>query len=109
MGLAQSKRKGWIRKFAPTSRRSSSGTETGKPAKNNLSKNTTLLLYKRFGRPSEQDDAQPRLFEVSEQFAEAEKAETYTVGAHQRKNAGRKLIDESVPRVEILHGISDES
>jgi len=73
-----------------------------------LVKEYHLLLYKRFGRSSEQDASQPQLFEESEQIAETEKAETLTVATHQRKKVGRKPIDENVPRVEILHDISDE-
>lgn len=72
-----------------------------------------LLLFKRFSRSSEQDSPQQQLFEESEQTAETMwdtegTSETVTVEAHQRKKRGRKPIDQSVPRVDILHDI-DES
>lgn len=72
-----------------------------------------LLLFKRFSRSSEQDSSQQQLFEeaadTSDLTSDTEgSSDTITVEAHQRKKRGRKPIDESVPRVDILHDI-DES
>ena len=72
-----------------------------------------LLLFKRFARSSEQDSSQQQLFEEAEQTGKTTgdtegSSDTITVETHQRKKRGRKPIDESVPRVDILHDI-DES
>jgi len=49
-----------------------------------------------------------QLVEEAEQGAEVpEPTETVSVETHQRKKAGRKPIDEKVPRVEILHDIKE--
>ena len=71
-----------------------------------------LLLYKRFGRSSEKEsgDEQPSLFEEAEVTADPEVVETgtVTVEKHTRPKRGRKPIDESVPRVDIVHDIPEE-
>jgi transposase len=71
-----------------------------------------LLLYKRFGRSSEKESGedQPSLFEEAEVTADPEVVETgaITVEKHTRQKRGRKPIDESVPRVDIVHDIPEE-
>ena len=70
-----------------------------------------LLLYKRFGKSSEQDhdSDQQGLFEEAEVTADEAVVETgtVTVETHTRKKRGRKPIDESVPRVDIVHDIPE--
>lgn len=71
-----------------------------------------LPLFKRFSRSSEQESSQQQLFEEAEQAAETTgdtegSSDTITVDTHQRKKCGRKPIDESVPRVDILHDIHE--
>jgi transposase len=71
-----------------------------------------LALYQRFGRSSEKiDSSQQELFEEIEedQAPETTTDETTIVAAHQRqKNAGRKPLDENLPREEVLHDIPAE-
>jgi transposase len=71
-----------------------------------------LLLYKRFGRSSEKESAedQPSLFEEAEVTADPEVVDTGTIAVekHTRQKRGRKPIDESVPRVDILHDIPEQ-
>jgi transposase len=73
-----------------------------------------LLLFKRFARSSEHEPVgQQQLFDEVEQTAEPlapEQTEstTVTVAGHERKKAGRKPIDPSHPRIEVLHDISNE-
>ena len=73
-----------------------------------------LLLFKRFARSSEQEPAgQQQLFDEAEETApvvapEQTEATTVTVAGHERKKAGRKPIDPSHPRIEVLHDISNE-
>jgi transposase len=70
-----------------------------------------LLLYKRFGKSSEKDPDtdQQSLFEEAEITADASVVETgrITVETHTRQKRGRKPIDESVPRVAIVHDIPE--
>lgn len=70
-----------------------------------------LLLYKKFGRSSEKESGedQQSLFEEAEVTADTEVVETgtITVEKHTREKSGRKSIDDSVPRVDILHDIRE--
>jgi len=70
-----------------------------------------LALYRKFGRSSEKSDpSQIELFEVPESTDESEESleETITIPSHARKKAGRKPLDESIPREEIIHDIPEE-
>ena len=72
-----------------------------------------LLLLQKFGRKSEKEsreEHQPLLFEnEGNDTSESEGSEASTiVQSHPRKKSGRKPIDESLPREEILVDISDE-
>jgi transposase len=70
-----------------------------------------LALYHRFGRSSEKiDPSQQELFEeLEESFAPVAAEETTIVASHERqKKAGRKPLDENIPREEILHDIPEE-
>lgn len=71
-----------------------------------------LLLYKRFGRSSEQEqsESQQQLFEEAESTADEQAFENdrISVAEHTRKKRGRKPIDDSVPRVDIVHDIPEE-
>jgi len=70
-----------------------------------------LLLYKKFGRSSEKESGedQQSLFEEAEATADTEVVETgtITVEKHTREKSGGKSIDDSVPRVDILHDIPE--
>jgi len=79
-----------------------------------LAEEYRLLIYKRFVRSSEKgetDELQASLFEEAETNATAEvpqAADEVTVKSHKRTKVGRKPLDEKLPRIEILHDISDE-
>jgi len=70
-----------------------------------------LLLFKRFGRSSEKQSEtdQRSLFEEAEVTAEQTETDTPAteVASHTRKKRGRRPIDESIPRVDIVHDIPD--
>ncbi len=72
-----------------------------------------LLLLQKFGRKSEkeqQDEYQPLLFGLEENgTSENDASETSVpVQSHPRKKSGRKPIDESLPRDEIIIDIPEE-
>jgi len=71
-----------------------------------------LLLFKRFGRSSEKhsETDQRSLFEEAEVTAEQTEPDTPAteVGSYTRKKRGRRPIDESIPRVDIIHDIPEE-
>lgn len=69
-------------------------------------------LNARFGRQSEkQDDRQLSLFDeaaiTTEQAAIREADESIHVPAHNRKKPGRKPLPAELPRVEVIHDLSD--
>jgi transposase len=70
-----------------------------------------LLLFKRFGRSSERqtDAEQQSLFEEAEATAEPDEGDTppTEVTSYTRKKRGRRPIDESIPRVDIVHDIPE--
>lgn len=72
-----------------------------------------LAVFSRFGRSSEKgesSEAQAMLFEEAEAIAGAPSsgaASTVEIKAHTRRSAGRKPLDEKLPRVEILHDIPE--
>ena len=56
------------------------------------------------------DKAQAFLFNEAEQIAEAEnKKPSIEVKSHSRKKPGRKALSDSIPRIEIVHDISEEA
>jgi transposase len=71
------------------------------------------LLYARiFGKKSEKgkidpSSAQLPLFDMPEPEAAPEK-ETLDIPAHTREKSGRKKLPENLPRVEVVHDISEE-
>lgn len=70
-----------------------------------------LALYHKFGRSSEKiDSSQQELFEELEENQTPEATdETTVVASHQRqKNAGRKPLDENIPREDVVHDIPEE-
>ena len=71
-----------------------------------------LLVFRRFGRSSEQvDPDQSELFSEAETESvdpEAAKPPRITVGEHTRKTPGRTPIAEHIPRVEVLHDIPEQ-
>jgi transposase len=74
-----------------------------------------LLLHQKFARSAEKlimDSEQQLLFaeepESSEAEAEAENKETQTIKSYERKKAGRKPLDPSLPRKERIIDIPEE-
>ena len=70
-----------------------------------------LLLFKRFGRSSEKqtEGEQQNLFEEAEVTVEDDRSDVPVtdVTSHTRKKRGRRPIDDSIPRVDIVHDIPD--
>jgi transposase len=78
-----------------------------------LEQSYKLLLLQKFGRKSEkelQEEKQQLLFDSEESTpAEQDAEETTTaIKAYQRKKPGRKPIDESIPREEVIIDIPEE-
>ncbi|MBN2861935.1 MAG: IS66 family transposase [Bacteroidales bacterium] len=84
-----------------------------------LEEKNNLLLQKLFGRKSEkitpEDAMQGRLFDEAETFSvscedEPEEGDepVIVVSSHTRKKRGRKLLPESLPRVDVIHDIPEE-
>ena len=68
-----------------------------------------LAVYKRFVRTAEAADESQRLLFDEEPVEEGPKEpETVSVSGHTRKKAGRKPLDEKLPREEIVHDIPEE-
>jgi transposase len=79
----------------------------------NLRGQIRLLLHKRFGPSSEKSSAnQLQLFNEAEDLVEkeesAEAEETVLVQAHTRVRKGRRPLPTSLPRVVVLHDLSEE-
>ena len=77
-----------------------------------LREHIRLLKHHRFGRTSEKSsDAQIRLFNEAELGedgpVEDEAPEETPVAAHTRRTRGRKPLPDWIPRVEVLHDLSD--
>jgi len=84
-----------------------------------LKEKNKLLLQKLFGRKSEKltpdDILQGRLFDESEFCFDENKdsdddspEKLTTVSSHTRRKTGRKSLPESLPRVDVVHDISEE-
>ena len=78
-----------------------------------LEEKLKLALFRQFGRHAETfvGEGQPPLFDAEETAApaaEAEPAKTVTVAEHQRKQRGRKPLDEKIPRVDETIDIREE-
>lgn len=78
-----------------------------------LREQVRLLRAQLFGRKSERfglpDGSQLLLFdELLAGIGKAEEPETIEVPAHTRKKVGRKPLPEDLPRVDVIHDISDE-
>lgn len=68
-----------------------------------------LAIMARFGKSSEKENSlQPELFEEFDKELIEEVIEEVTVPMHKRKKAGRKPIDSSIPRHDIVHDIPEE-
>jgi transposase len=76
-----------------------------------LREQVRLLLAQLYGKKSEKgkgaDSVQLPLFDMPEPEVEPEGEET-VVPAHSRKKPGRKKLPESLPRVDIVHDISEK-
>jgi transposase len=84
-----------------------------------LEEKNSLLLQKLFGRKSEkitpEDILQGRLFDEVESFSNPDKDKTEeeveavtVVPSYTRKKRGRKPLPESLPRVDVIHDITEE-
>lgn len=75
-----------------------------------LTEELRLALFRKYGRSSEKiDPDQKELFAECESEAPVNEAsEEVSVPAHNRKKAGRKPLDETIPREEFIHDISEE-
>ncbi|MCK4415239.1 MAG: IS66 family transposase, partial [Candidatus Eisenbacteria sp.] len=71
-----------------------------------------LLTHKHFGPSSEKlSREQLRLFLKSDESMETEEAETenaVTVKEHRRRKCGRRPLPASLPRIDVIHDLSDE-
>ena len=68
-----------------------------------------LAVYKRFVRTAETaDESQRLLFDEEPGEEKPKEPETVAVSGHTRKKAGRKPLDEKLPREEIVHDIPEE-
>lgn len=83
---------------------------------NILREQVRLLRAQLFGRKTEkrlkdQDNGQALLFNEAEAFSDTEeevKAEAIEIKAHQRKKRGRKPLPAELPRVDVIHDLSEE-
>ncbi|MFH2044119.1 MAG: IS66 family transposase [Pseudomonadota bacterium] len=79
-----------------------------------LEEKNRYLRSKLFGRKSEKhidiDDTQLQLFDELEEIVEQELAEeeTIVIPSHKRKKTGRKPLPQNLPRVDVIHDLSDE-
>ena len=79
-----------------------------------LEERIRILTHALFGRkseklaPPEEELHQLHLFNEAEVLVESEKEESFTVPAHIRKKPKRKPLPADLPRVEVVHDISDE-
>jgi len=80
-----------------------------------LQEENKLLLQKMFGSKrekitSQEEDIQPTLFDEVETYKDLEEdaEEEIVVSSHTRKKRGRRPLPEELPRVEIIHDISEE-
>ncbi|MCG8699741.1 MAG: IS66 family transposase, partial [Bacteroidales bacterium] len=67
-----------------------------------------LVLFRKFGRSSEEDSKQPLLFEESSDATEETESETNQVKNYTRKSPGRKPLDDKLPREEKIIDIPEE-
>ncbi len=76
-----------------------------------LNEQIKSLQDKLFGRKTEKiaRDDEPSLFDIPEpEYPILEKPEETTVASHTRQKAGRKPLPEDLPRVEVIHELSEE-
>lgn len=77
-----------------------------------LKEQIKILRDKIYGRKTEKIlkvDRQLPLFDISEaETSLLEESEEITVDSHSRKKRGRKSLPENLPRVDVLHDLSDE-
>ena len=73
-----------------------------------------LARHKQFGTSSEKQNPlqQDMFFDEAEALVEKEKqadeSDTVSVPSHERKKRGRKAIDASLPRIEVIHDLADD-
>jgi transposase len=75
-----------------------------------LKEKLKLALFKKYGKSSEKDSSDQILLfeEVEEELSKDAEDEKVTVPSHIRKKTGKKKLDDSLPREEIIHDISEE-
>jgi transposase len=80
---------------------------------NSLQEKLKLALYRQFGRHAEKfvGEGQPPLFDANESEvsgSERDSEATVAVAGHTRKQAGRKPLDEKIPRKDEIIDIAEE-
>jgi len=77
-----------------------------------LQEQVKILQDRLFGRKSEKsakDDGQMSLFEMPEpELPILEETESLTIAEHTRKKRGRKPLPENLPRIDVIHELSEE-
>jgi len=59
-------------------------------------------------RPEDHHPDQARLFDEAEALASESAPEHVRIPAHERKKRGRKKLDAALPRIEVVHDLTDE-
>ncbi|HJL51667.1 MAG TPA: IS66 family transposase [Arenicellales bacterium] len=81
-----------------------------------LEEQINLLLHQRFGRSTEKyapnqlglfNEAEVAEIEEEDADADPDHSEVVTVAAHERVKRGRKPLPEHLPRIEVIHDLSD--
>ncbi len=75
-----------------------------------LTEELRLALFRKFGRSSEKTDPTQQEFfeELQSSDQKEDPTKQITVSSHSRKKQGRKALDPSLPREEIIHDIPEE-
>ena len=89
-----------------------SDTQRRYESENDLLREQVRHLYdKLYGRKSEKSQGhnpQLPLFDMPEPDPDEKEEETTEVSSHSRKKRGRKPLPDSLPRIEVVHDLSDE-
>ena len=75
-----------------------------------LKEKLKLALFRKYGRSSEKDNSDQMLLfeEACEEILADTEEDEIPVPAHTRKKTGRKKLNDSLPREEIIHDISED-
>ena len=71
-------------------------------------KSLHIRLFGRKSEKSSKDDGQLSLFEIPEpELSILEKPETVNIAEHKRKKRGRKPLPADLPRIDVIHELSE--